>query len=82
MALSRDLAAGRGRPVTLAFGDQRARQARWAALATSLLTLAACVPLYADFANGTAQFQFVERVAWIPALHSQYYLGWTASRCR
>jgi NADH-quinone oxidoreductase subunit M len=61
--------------VTLAFGDQRARQARWAALATSLLTLAACVRLYAEFANGTAQFQFIERVAWIPALHSQYYLG-------
>jgi NADH-quinone oxidoreductase subunit M len=61
--------------VTLAFGDQRARQARWAALATALLTLAACVRLYADFANGTAQFQFIERASWIPALNSQYYLG-------
>jgi len=60
---------------TLAFDDQRARQARWAALATSLLTLAACVRLYADFANGTAQFQFIERASWIPALNSQYYLG-------
>src|SRR5579863_2666487 len=60
---------------TLAFGDQRARLARWAALATSLLTLAACVRLYADFANGTPQFQFIERLEWIPALHSQYYLG-------
>src|SRR5580698_4991843 len=60
---------------TLAFGDQHARQARWAALVTSLLTLGACVHLYADFANGTAQFQFIERVAWIPALNSQYYIG-------
>src|ERR1700683_2063934 len=61
--------------VTLAFGEQRARAARWAALLSSLLTLAACVRLYAEFANGTAQFQFVERMSWIPALHSQYYLG-------
>src|SRR6204780_1288335 len=61
--------------VTLGFGDQRARAARWAALVSSLLTLAACVPLYAGFANGTAKFQFVERMPWIPALHSQYYLG-------
>ena len=61
--------------VTLGFGDQRARAARWAALVSSLLTLAACVPLYAGFANGTAKFQFTERLAWIPALNSQYHLG-------
>jgi NADH-quinone oxidoreductase subunit M len=61
--------------VTLAIGDRRARLARWAALATSLMTLAACVPLYQRFFNGTAGFQFIERFEWIPALHSQYYLG-------
>ncbi|HEY2416761.1 MAG TPA: NADH-quinone oxidoreductase subunit M, partial [Steroidobacteraceae bacterium] len=49
--------------------------ARWVALLSSLLTLAACVPLYLRFANGTAGFQFIERFEWIPALHSQYYLG-------
>jgi NADH-quinone oxidoreductase subunit M len=61
--------------VTLAAGDARARRARWLALLTSLLTLAACVPLYLRFTNGTARFQFIERIEWIPALHSQYYLG-------
>jgi NADH-quinone oxidoreductase subunit M len=61
--------------VTLAFGERRARPARWAALLSSLLTLAACARLYAGFANGTANFQFVERASWIPALNSQYYLG-------
>jgi len=61
--------------VTLAFGEQRARAARWAALLSSLLTLAACVRLYAGFANGTANFQFIERASWIPALNSQYSLG-------
>jgi NADH-quinone oxidoreductase subunit M len=61
--------------VTLALGDERARAARWVALVSSLLTLIACVPLYTGFANGTANFQFIERLAWIPALRSQYYLG-------
>src|ERR1700722_16978742 len=61
--------------VTIAMGDARAQLARWIALLTSLLTLAACVPLYARFINGTADFQFIERMAWIPALHAQYYLG-------
>ncbi|MFI4895685.1 MAG: NADH-quinone oxidoreductase subunit M [Steroidobacterales bacterium] len=61
--------------VTLALGDSRAQAARWAALVSSLLTLAACVPLYLGFSNGTADFQFIERVPWIPALHAQYYLG-------
>src|ERR1700689_2929457 len=61
--------------VTLAFGEQRARAARWAALVAALLTLALCIQLYAGFANGTANFQFIERLPWIPALKSQYYLG-------
>jgi NADH-quinone oxidoreductase subunit M len=61
--------------ITLGLGDRQARAARWVALITSLLTLACCVPLYTRFTNGTAEFQFIERVAWIPTLHAQYYLG-------
>ncbi len=61
--------------LTLAIGDRRAQAARWAALLTSLATLAACVPLCTGFVNGTAAFQFIERVPWIAALHAQYYLG-------
>src|SRR5450631_3282188 len=61
--------------LTLALGDARARAARWAALLSSLATLAICAQLYAGFANGTASPQFVERLRWIPALHSTYYLG-------
>jgi NADH-quinone oxidoreductase subunit M len=60
---------------TLACGDQRAPLARWVALGTALLTLAGCLQLYAGFAAGTAEFQFIERVDWIPALNSQYHLG-------
>src|ERR1700693_978506 len=61
--------------LTLGLGDSRASAARWAALISSLATLAACVPLYVEFANGTPNFQFIERMPWIPALHAQYYLG-------
>jgi NADH-quinone oxidoreductase subunit M len=61
--------------ITLAFGERHARAARWAALLSSLAVLAVCVPLYAGFGDATADFQFVERMPWIPALHAQYYLG-------
>ncbi|HEY1726062.1 MAG TPA: NADH-quinone oxidoreductase subunit M [Steroidobacteraceae bacterium] len=61
--------------ITLAFGERHARLARWAALLSSLAVLIACVPLYLRFSDGTADFQFVERLPWIPALHSQYALG-------
>src|SRR5580658_7447116 len=61
--------------VTLALGDQRAQAARWAALVSSLATLLVCVPLYTRFDLSTANFQFIERTAWIPTFHAQYYLG-------
>src|SRR5579872_2653571 len=61
--------------ITLALGDERARAARWVALLTSLATLGFCLPLWSGFANGTPQFQFIERASWIPSLHAQYYLG-------
>jgi len=61
--------------VVLALGDQRARVARWAALLASLFTLALTVSACIGFHNATADFQFIERLPWIPALHAQYYLG-------
>jgi NADH-quinone oxidoreductase subunit M len=54
---------------------ERERVARWLALLVSLCTLALCAPLYTGFHNGTADFQFIERMPWIPAFHAQYYLG-------
>ena len=64
-----------GGVVTLAIGDRRASAARWTALITSLATLLVCIPLASEFHNGTAAYQFVERLDWIPALHAQYSLG-------
>lgn len=51
------------------------RAVRWIALATTLVTFAVSVALFAGFRNGTADMQFVERVAWIPQFGITYYLG-------
>src|SRR5258705_981042 len=59
----------------LAIGDRRAAIARWVALLTSLLTLLHSGMLWHAFDRTTSAFQFIERVPWIQALHSDYYLG-------
>ena len=51
------------------------RAAKGLSLGVALLTFALSIPLWTGFELGTASFQFVERVAWIPSLHSDYYLG-------
>jgi NADH-quinone oxidoreductase subunit M len=61
--------------LALLLGDARASAARWVALIFSLATLGLCVPLYTGFVNGTASFQFIERIPWIPSLHADYFLG-------
>ena len=55
--------------------SRRAGQMRWVALAISLLTLIASIPLYTNFDTTTAAMQFVERTWWIGALNVEYYLG-------
>ena len=65
----------------LAFGDggdadsARAGSMRILTLAISLLTFVVSIYLYIGFDGGTAAMQFVERAAWIEALHVEYYLG-------
>jgi len=59
-------------------GDDKelvARQARIVALWTSLITLVLAVLLWIGFENGTASFQFVERLDWLPDFGISYYLG-------
>jgi NADH-quinone oxidoreductase subunit M len=60
---------------TLVIGDGRAWLARWCALIVSLATLGLCLPLWQGFDAGTASFQYVERLNWIPQLHADYFLG-------
>jgi NADH-quinone oxidoreductase subunit M len=52
-----------------------ARNARWTALWTSLITLALSLILWARFDATTADFQFVERAAWLPEFGVNYHMG-------
>jgi NADH-quinone oxidoreductase subunit M len=54
---------------------KRESAARWLSLCVSTLTLLFSVPLYTGFRIGTADMQFVERTAWIPAIHADFYIG-------
>jgi len=60
--------------VVLGLGD-RAAAARWVSLGVSGLTFLFSIPLWSSFKIGTAEMQFVERSSWIPAIHSDYYIG-------
>jgi len=48
---------------------------RWGALAISLLTAIASLPLAAKFERGTALFQFVELHPWLPRFNINYVVG-------
>jgi NADH-quinone oxidoreductase subunit M len=52
-----------------------ARNARWIALWTSLIVFGLSILLWTGFDTASAQFQFIEQAAWIPALHVDYHMG-------
>jgi NADH-quinone oxidoreductase subunit M len=57
-------------------GDgKRDAMVRWTALAVSLVVFAVTLVIWARFDNASADFQFVERVSWIPAFGIDYYVG-------
>ena len=58
-------------------GDEEtvARNARYAALWTSIATFIVSLFLWINFDSSTADFQFVEKHAWIPAFNISYHLG-------
>jgi NADH-quinone oxidoreductase subunit M len=51
------------------------RLARWAALATSLATLAVSAPLYLRFNKNSSRLQFEESASWIPQWNIDYQMG-------
>ena len=51
------------------------RVARWVALATTLITLAVSVPIFARFDKTSSALQFVESVQWIPGWNVAYGMG-------
>ncbi len=61
--------------LVLVLGERRFALARWVALGASVLTLAFCVGLAIGFHTGTADFQFPEKLEWIPRFAAYYHLG-------
>ncbi|MGQ0835269.1 MAG: NADH-quinone oxidoreductase subunit M [Gammaproteobacteria bacterium] len=61
--------------VVLVLGDRSIALGRWIALIASTATLVLTIPVWRDFDTGTAAFQFIERLPWIPAFKAYYYLG-------
>ena len=59
----------RGEAVTVA------RNARWVALWTSLITFIISLVIWFGFDRSSADFQFVEKRDWIPALNISYHMG-------
>ncbi|MEE8188857.1 MAG: NADH-quinone oxidoreductase subunit M [Kiloniellales bacterium] len=49
--------------------------ARYMALWTSIITFVASLYLWIGFDRGTSDFQFVEKVDWIPAFNISYHMG-------
>ena len=60
--------------VVLGCGNREAL-AKWLSLGVSALALLLSVPLWSGFKTGTPAMQFVERTSWIPAIHSDFYIG-------
>jgi NADH-quinone oxidoreductase subunit M len=61
--------------VMLAMGERAIVLGRWVALITTAVTFGISTLLYTNFDATTAQMQFVEKIGWIPSLHSWYALG-------
>jgi NADH-quinone oxidoreductase subunit M len=61
--------------VVLFIGDRGIKVGRWVALATAVVAFGASIPLYTGFDISRFDYQFVEQMPWIPALHSTYHFG-------
>jgi NADH-quinone oxidoreductase subunit M len=59
----------------LGLGETRAPLARQVSLGVSIVTFLFSIPLWVSFKTGTAAMQFVERTGWLPAIHSDFYIG-------
>jgi NADH-quinone oxidoreductase subunit M len=64
-----------GGVVMLLLGDRYIALGRWVALVTTAVTFGLSTLLFSGFDNNTAQMQFVEEAAWIPAFNAMYSLG-------
>jgi len=61
--------------LVLLLGEKGVRAGRWVALGTAIVVFGASIPLWTHFNPGTFELQFQEKMAWIPTLNSNYFLG-------
>jgi NADH-quinone oxidoreductase subunit M len=63
--------------ILLIRGDEEttARNARAIALWTSVVTFLVSLGIWINFDNSTSEFQFIEKVIWIPSLDLTYHVG-------
>ncbi len=64
-----------GAAVLMAARNGNDNVVRWLALAISLATFVASIPLFAAFDLNTYEMQFVEKLSWIPRFSIFYHLG-------
>lgn len=64
-----------GGATALLFGSSNATRARLIGLATALITMGLCFPLYLGFDTTTYNMQFVEKFEWVRAYEVYYNLG-------
>ena len=55
--------------------EEISRNSRWVALWVSVATFLVSLLLWLGFVSGTAEFQFVERLEWLPAFNIAYHVG-------
>jgi NADH-quinone oxidoreductase subunit M len=55
--------------------EEISRNSRWVALWVSVATFLVSLLLWLGFVPGTAEFQFVERLEWLPAFNIAYHVG-------
>jgi len=56
-------------------GLAQAKNARWVALWTSLVTLGMTIILWVNFNGDVSDFQFEDKVQWMPILNVGYHVG-------
>ncbi len=61
--------------LVLLLGEKGIKAGRWVALGTAIVVFGASIPLWTHFNPGTFELQFQEKMSWIPALNSNYFLG-------
>ena len=64
-----------GGVLVLGSGDRDPKVTKWTALVTAIVTFLVSLPLWSGFDTASAQMQFVEHAAWIPAFDINYHLG-------